>query len=126
MSHNDPDNGINHIRWLLGLTESLRRSNVSVYQHEWHQLAIGSWSLTAGTRHRSYLFSWDGSAGVISVRGPFHAGQGNASTSLSALDEQLGVSPSLDPFQYVERFFQSPPDANPSLKPTTGRRDAHV
>jgi hypothetical protein len=68
---------------------------------------MGSWSLIAGTRHRSYLFSWDGRDGFISVQGPFHAGQGSASSSLSVANERLGVDLSVDPFHYVERFFQS-------------------
>jgi hypothetical protein len=107
MNHDDADSGIQHIQRLLGLAESLRARRVSVYHHEWHELAMGGWSLTAGTRHRSYQFIWDGRDGVISVRGPFHAGQGSASKSPSIVDEQLGVPPSVDPFQYVERFFQS-------------------
>ena len=74
--------------------------------HEWHELAMGSWSLTVGTRHRSYLFIWDGRDGVMSVQGPFHAGQGSASNSPSIAEEQLGIPPSVDPFQCVERFFQ--------------------
>ena len=107
MSHYDAQNGIRHTQRLLALAESLRALGVSLYGHEWHELAMGSWSLTAGTRHRSYLFTWDGRGGVISVRGPFHAGQRSASKSPSVADEQLGVPPSVDPFQYVERFFQS-------------------
>ena len=68
---------------------------------------MGSRLLTAGTRHRSYLFIWDGRDGVISVQGPFHAGQGSPSSSPSVANERLGVSPLIDPFQYVDRFFQS-------------------
>ena len=78
---------------------------------EWDELAMGSWKLTAGTRHLSYEFVWDGREGVISVRGPFHAGQGSASASPSVVDEELGVPPSLEPFQYVQRFFKSRPNA---------------
>ena len=102
----DTDSGIRHIQRLLTLAESLRALGVFVYHHEWHELAMGSWSLIAGTRHRSYLFTWDGRDGVISIRGPFQAGQGSASASPSVTDEQLGVPPSVDPFQYVEHFFQ--------------------
>jgi hypothetical protein len=109
VSHDDADSGVRHIRQLLALAESLRAFGISVYHHEWHDLAMGSWSLTAGTRHRSYRFVWDGRDGVISVTGPFHAGQVSASRSPSIVDEQLGVPPSLDPFHYVERFFQSRP-----------------
>jgi hypothetical protein len=68
---------------------------------------MGSWLLIAGTRHRSYRFAWDGRDGMISVRGPFDVGQDTASSSPSIVDERLGVPPSVDPFQYVERFFQS-------------------
>jgi hypothetical protein len=75
----DAHSGIRHIQRLLTLAESLRALGVSVYHHEWHELAMGSWSLIAGTRHRSYLFTWDGRDGVISIRGPFQAGQGSAS-----------------------------------------------
>ena len=107
----DADSGVRHMQRLLALAESLRALRVSVYHHEWHELAMGSWKLTAGTRHRSYEFVWDGRERVISVRGPFHAGQGSFSTSPSTVDEQLCVPPSLDPFQYVERFFQSRPNA---------------
>src|ERR1700755_1787475 len=107
MRHDDADSGIQHIPQLHALAESLRALGRSVYHHEWHELAMGSWSLTAGTRHRSYLFVWDGRDGVMSVQGPFHAGQGSASNSPSVADEQLGIAPSVDPFQYVERFFQS-------------------
>ena len=107
MKHDDSDWGIQHIQRLLALAESLRPLRVSVYHHEWHQLAMGSWLLTAGTRHRSYRFTWDGRDGVMSVQGPFHAGQGSASNSQSIAEEQLGIPPSLDPFHYVERFFQS-------------------
>jgi hypothetical protein len=67
---------------------------------------MGSWKLTAGTRHRSYEFVWDGREGVISVRGPFRASQGSGSRSPSIASEQLGVPPSVDPFHYVERFFE--------------------
>ncbi|MFN2540785.1 MAG: hypothetical protein ABR514_01265 [Chthoniobacterales bacterium] len=111
MSHDDADSGIRHIRRLLRLADSLRALGISVYHHEWHELAMGSWSLTAGTRHRSYQFIWDGRDGIISVRGPLHAGQNNASQSPSVASEQLGVAPSVDPFHYVERFFQSHPNA---------------
>jgi len=107
----DADSGIEHIQRVLALAESLRTVGVSVCHHEGHELAMGSWSLTAGTRHRSYQFVWDVRDGVISVRGPFHASQGSASNSPSMVDERLGVPPSLDPFQYVERFFQSRPNA---------------
>ena len=107
MSHDDADGGISHVQRLLALGESLRKYGVSLYQHEWHELAMGSWSLTAGTRHRSYLFIWDGRDGVISVQGPFHAGQDSASRSQSVVNKPLGLPPSVDPFQYVERFFKS-------------------
>ena len=107
MSHDDADGGISHVQRLLALGESLRKYGVSLYQHEWHELAMGSWSLTAGTRHRSYLFSWDGRDGVISVQGPFHASQGSPSSSPSVANEQLGIPPPVDPFEYVERFFKS-------------------
>jgi hypothetical protein len=103
----DADGSIRHIQRLLALAESLRALGASVYRHEWHELAMGSWSLTAGTRHRSYLFTWDGRDGVIAVQGPFHAGQGSGSRSPSIASEQLGVPPSVDPFHYVERFFES-------------------
>ena len=122
MSNNDADWGVQHIERLLALAESLRALRVAVYHHEWYELAMGSWKLTAGTRHRSYEFVWDGREGVISVRGPFHAGQGRAYASPSVVDEELGVSPSLEPFQYVERFFQSRQTPNQSLEPTAGRR----
>jgi hypothetical protein len=107
MKHGDAHWGIEHIQRLLALAESLRPLGLSVYHHEWHELAMGSWSLTAGTRHCSYLFTWDGRDGIMSVQGPFHAGQGSASSSPSVANEQLGIPPSVDPFQYVERFFQS-------------------
>ena len=107
MKHDDADSGIRHFQRLLALAESLRDIGISLYQHEWHCLAMGSWSLIAGTRHRSYLFSWDGRDGFIAVQGPFHAGQGTAASSPSVANERLGVDPSVDPFQYVERFFQS-------------------
>ena len=107
MSNNDADWGIEHIQRLLALAESLRALRLSVYHHEWYELAMGSWKLTAGTRHRSYEFVWDGRDGVMSVQGPFHAGQGSASNSPSIAEEQLGIPPSVHPFQYVERFFQS-------------------
>ena len=110
MSSNDADWGVQHIERLLALAESLRALRVAVYHHERDRAAMGSWKLTVGTRHRSYEFEWDGREGVISVRGPFHAGQGSASASPSVVDEELGVSPSLEPFQYVERFFQSRPN----------------
>jgi hypothetical protein len=55
VSHDDADSGIWHIRRLLALAESLCAIRISVYDHEWHDLAMGSWSLTAGTRHRNYL-----------------------------------------------------------------------
>ena len=111
MNLEDADNGIGQARRLLALAESLRGLGRSVYHHEWHELAMGSWSLTAGTRHRSYLFTWDGRDGIMSVQGPFHAGQGSPSNSPSAANEQLGIPPSVDPFQYVDRFFQSRPNA---------------
>jgi hypothetical protein len=111
VSNNDADWGIRHIERLLALAESLRALRVSVYHHEWQELAMGSWKLTAGTRHRSYQFVWDGRDGVISVRGPFHAGQGSPSSSSSVVDQELGIPPSPDPFQYVERFFESHPNA---------------
>jgi hypothetical protein len=107
VSHDDPDSGIQHIQRLLALAESLHALGVSVYQHEWRELAMGSWSLTADTRHRNYPFTWDGRDGVMSVQGPFHAGQGSGSSSSSIANEQLGVPTSVDPFQYVERFFHS-------------------
>ena len=111
MSNNDAGWGVQHIERLLALAESLRALGKSVYHHEWHELAMGSWSLTAGTRHRSYRFIWDGRDGIMSVQGPFHASQGSSSSSPSIANEQLGVRPSIDPFQYVERFFQSHPNA---------------
>jgi hypothetical protein len=111
MTNNDADWGVQHIERLLALAESLRALRVALYHHDWYEVAMGSWKLTAGTRHRSYEFVWDGREGVISVRGPFHASQGSASSSPSVVDEPLGVPPSLDPFQYVERFFQSRPNA---------------
>jgi hypothetical protein len=103
----DAQNGIWHVQRLLALAESLRALRVAVYAHEWHELAMESWILTAGTRHRSYRFTWDGRDGVISVQGPFHAGQGSGSNSPCIAEEQLGIPPSIDPFQYVEHFFQS-------------------
>jgi len=111
VSSEDADSGSQHIQQLLALADSLRALGRSVYHHEWHELAMGNWSLTVGTRHRSYLFIWDGRDGVMSVRGPFHAGQGSASNSPSIAEEQLGIPPSVDPFHYVERFFQSRPNA---------------
>jgi hypothetical protein len=107
VSHEDPDSGVRHIHRLLELSESLRAVGVSVYQHDWRELAMGSWSLTAGGRHRSYLFTWDGRNGTKSVLGPFHSGQGSGSSSPSIANEQFGIPPVVDPFQYVERFFQS-------------------
>ena len=123
MNNNDVDWGIQHIERLLALAEPLRALCIAVYHHEWYELAMGSWKLTAGTRHRSYEFVWDGRDGVISVRGPFQAGQGSASASPSVVDEELGVPPSLEPFQYVERFFRRAQTPNQSLEPTAGRRD---
>jgi hypothetical protein len=111
VNREDADSGIRHISRLLALAESLRALRRSVYHHEWHELAMGSWSLTAGTRRRNYLFNWDGRDGIMSVQGPFHAGEGSPSNSPSAATDQLGVPPSVDPFQYVERFFESHPHA---------------
>jgi len=111
VSNNDADWGIQHIERLLTLAKSLRAVRISIYHHEWYELAMGSWKLTAGTRHRSYEFVWDGHGGVISVCGPFHAAQGSPSASPTVVDEELGVPPSLEPFHYVERFFQTRPNA---------------
>jgi hypothetical protein len=107
VKHGDADWGIEHIQRLLALAESLRLLGVSVYHHEWHELAMGSWLLTAGTLHSSYLFTWYGRDGVISVQGPFHAGQGGPSNSPSVADERLGIGSAVDPFKYIEQFFQS-------------------
>jgi hypothetical protein len=98
VSNDDAHSGIRHVERLLALAESLRALGRSVYYHEWHELAMGSWSLTAGTRHRSYLFVSDGRDGIMSVHSPFHAGQGSASGSPSVANEELGVAPSIDPF----------------------------
>ena len=126
MSNHDADWGVEHIERLLALAESLRALRFAVYHHEWYELAMGSWKLTAGTRHRSYEFVWDGRDGVISVRGPFHAGQGSASVSPSVVDEKLGVPPSLEPFQYVEHFFSQAQTPNQSLERTADRRENSV
>jgi hypothetical protein len=107
MSDDDTASSIRHFQRLLALAESLRAIGVSLYHHEWHSLVMGSWSLTAGTRHQSFFFAWDGREGFITIQGPFHAGQGSGSKSPSVANERLGLGPSVDPFQYVEHFFHS-------------------
>jgi hypothetical protein len=107
MNDGDPDSGIRHFERLLALPESLRAIGVSLYHHGWHSLVMSSWSLTAGTRYQSFLFTWDGREGSISVQGPFHAGHEFGSRSPSVANERLGLGPSVDPFQYVEHFFHS-------------------
>ena len=107
MKHDDADSGIRYFKRLLALVDRLREFGVAIYRHDWHSLVMGSWSLIAGSRHRSYLFAWDGREGFISVQGPFHAGHGTPASSPSIANERLGIGPTIDPFQYVESFFQS-------------------
>ena len=107
MKHDDADSGIRYFKRLLALADRLREFGVAIYRHDLHSLVMGSWSLIAGSRHHSYLFTWDGREGFISVQGPFHAGHGSAASSPSVTNERLGIGSTIDPLQYVESFFQS-------------------
>lgn len=74
MSYDDAASWIKHFQCLRTLAEALRIIGISLYEHQWHSLVMGSWSLTVGTRHESFLFAWDDREGFISVQGPFRAG----------------------------------------------------
>lgn len=82
--HDDADGAIRYFEQLITLLQSLRQIDVAIYRHHWrclragNCLRAGSWSLVAGTRHRSFLFSWDGRAGFLSIQGPFHAVEGGS------------------------------------------------
>jgi hypothetical protein len=107
MSDDDSSSGIKHFQRILALAEALHGIGISLYEHDWHGLVMGSWTLTAGTRHESFLFGWDGREGFMSVQGPFHAGHEFGSRAPSVANERLGFGPSVDPFEYVEQFFPS-------------------
>jgi hypothetical protein len=107
VKYDDADSGLRYFERLLGLSQGLRGLGVAIYRHDWHCLVMGSWSIIAGVRHRSFLFSWDGREGFISVQGPFHADLGTPASSPTVAHERLGIDPALEPLDYVKSFFQS-------------------
>ncbi len=107
MKLNDGDAGLRCFERMLALAESLQDLRIAVYAHTWDGLDFGRWSLIAGTRHRGFLFSWDGREGIMTVRGPFHTGHGTPAQAAVVANESLGVGPALDPLNFVLRFFES-------------------
>jgi hypothetical protein len=123
MRNNDADWGIEHIQRLLALAESLRALRISVYHHEWYELTMGSWKLTAGTRHRSYEFVWDGHEGVMSVRDHFTQLKAVLARHPQSLMRSLVFPLRLTRFTMSSAFSRHAQTPNKSLQPTADRSD---
>jgi hypothetical protein len=59
MSRDSPS-AIEHLKRIMALAERLSPQGMAIYEHSYHLLAFGSWTIVAGRRNKRFRFSWDG------------------------------------------------------------------
>ena len=58
---------IRHLKKVLEISEHLARDSISLYRHDYHLLASGSFSAEFGKPHCRVLCHWDGKESILSV-----------------------------------------------------------
>lgn len=66
-SDNGPQSGPGHFYLLNGLAESCAAKGITLYSHQYDDLAFGSWTLVAGHPHERLQFAWDGKESHLDV-----------------------------------------------------------
>lgn len=56
-----------HIAAVLALSQRLAALDIAIYQHNYHALAFGSWTIVAGKRKERIRFTWDGRDRFLTV-----------------------------------------------------------
>lgn len=63
----DAQNSVKHIEAVLAIAQRLSSSDIAIYEHTYHALVFGSWTIVAGKRKERVRFSWDGRDGILTV-----------------------------------------------------------
>jgi hypothetical protein len=63
----DAQGSLRHIEALFAMAHRLSASEIAVYEHSYHALVFGSWTIVAGERKERVRFTWDGRDGFLTV-----------------------------------------------------------
>jgi len=63
----DAESSVRHIEAVLAMAQRLSASGIAIYEHSYHALVFGSWTIEAGKRKGRFRFSWDGRDGLLTV-----------------------------------------------------------
>ena len=58
---------IEHFRLLDDLANSCTEKGIAIYEHRYHYLAFGSWTIVAGRRKNRMRFDWNGKEKLLYV-----------------------------------------------------------
>lgn len=61
------EKSIQHIRNLLNIAEDLKLEGIALYEHAYHPLSFGSFSVEFGKPHDRVLCQWDGKESILSL-----------------------------------------------------------
>lgn len=65
--HSDAQSSVRHIEAVLAMAQRLSASDIAVYEHSYHALVFGNWTIVAGKRKERVRFSWDGRDAFLTV-----------------------------------------------------------
>ena len=80
---------IEHIRLLNELAEYCENNGLTIFEHHYHYLAFGSWSLIVGKDKHRMMFSWDGKESYLGI-GKSNFQNSNASSNWEPVFPSIG------------------------------------
>ena len=101
----DATSAIEHLKRVTALAERLAARGIAIYEHSYHMLAFGSWTIVAGRRNRRVKFSWDGRDEFLEIQVAEHDSSAMPARWSHIRTEQIKARDLNIPFQYVEDYL---------------------
>jgi hypothetical protein len=102
----DATSAIEHLKRVTALAERLAARGIAIYEHSYHMLAFGSWTIVAGRRKKRVNFSWDGRDECFDIPVAEHDSSAVPARWSHIRSEHIKARDLSTPFHHIDEYFQ--------------------
>ncbi len=101
----DAQSSVSYMKAVLAMAQRLLESDIAIFEHRFHALAFGSWTIVAGRRKERARLSWDGRDGFLTIEQATFPDSRHQGEWEHVKTESVAVSDQEQALQAAERFL---------------------
>jgi hypothetical protein len=103
----DPTSAIEHLKRVMALAKRLAPHGIAIYEHSYHLMAFGSWTIVAGRRTKRHKFSWDGRDEFLEISVSEHDSSAVPARWSGVRTEHMKARDFHSPFEFIAAYVES-------------------